>query len=136
MLFLEPKWLACPDPLLLLVASLLAGILLLSYHQLNINDRFQARIILVLNIAGTALAFCLGQGLMVTGLSVLPWSLYVSLIVSDIFHAGWRHSRPSENCCERNMQSMKSIEMVEDSWKTSRHHESTDLPTRPTAGSR
>jgi hypothetical protein len=85
------SWLDCPNPLLLLTASMAGGSLMLSYHQLNIADDFQTRILIVFVCVSMIFGLCAGRTVLATVLSILPWAIYVGLGFSDLLHAGRTH---------------------------------------------
>lgn len=82
------SWLDCPDPLLLLAASMAGGSLMLSYHQLNVADEFQTRVLIVSVCVGMVFGLCSGRTLLATALSILPWAIYAGLGFSDLLHMG------------------------------------------------
>lgn len=63
-----------------------AGYLLVSYHQLNAQDRFQTRIVVTLCLASVALGLLFGHNILAIALAITPWVLYFSLMASDGFH--------------------------------------------------
>lgn len=85
---LEPGWLKCPDPLLFLAASMGAGALLVRYHQINKSDKFQNWMLLTLTFSGWAFGICSGLTFLATNLTVTPWAIFLSLILSDLMHLG------------------------------------------------
>lgn len=93
----QPTWLACPDPLLFLAASMSAGILLARYHQLNNEDKFQNWALAMITTAGLAFGTCSGLTFLATSLSVTPWAALAGLILSDIMHSAWKALRSSCN---------------------------------------
>lgn len=83
----EPQWLACPDALLFLAASMSAGVLLVHYHQINVGDKHQNLVLATSTSAALACGVYSGLTLMATNLTVTPWAVLASLIVSDLLHA-------------------------------------------------
>jgi len=69
---------------------MIAGYLLTSYHQLNIEDRYQNWIVAVTLLASFILGLSFGHGIVSATLTTVSWSLYFSLIASDAFHTGMR----------------------------------------------
>ena len=83
----EPQWLACPDALLFLAASMSAGVLLVHYHQINVGDKHQNLVLATLTSVALACGIYSGLTLMATNLTVTPRAVLTSLIVSDLLHA-------------------------------------------------
>lgn len=84
----QTSWLDCPNPLLLLAASMAEGSLILSYRQLNATDEFQTKILIAFVCVGMAFGFCCGQSLLATVLGILPLAVYAGLGFSDLLHNG------------------------------------------------
>jgi len=76
--------------MLLLAASMSLGYLLSSYQQLNVDDRFQNRILSVTFLASMAFGLLSGHSFTATILTVVSWNAYISLIASDAFHMGMK----------------------------------------------
>lgn len=91
--FSEPEWLLCPDSLLFLAASMGAGALLARYHQLNREDKFQNWMLLTLTFLGLATSICSGRTFLATNLTVTPWVVFSSLVLSDLVHLGIQRYR-------------------------------------------
>lgn len=66
------------------------GYLLSSYHQLNVDDRFQNRILCMTFFASMALGLLSGHSFTATILTVVSCTAYISLITSDAFHTGMK----------------------------------------------
>jgi hypothetical protein len=86
----EPDWLVQPDPILLLAASMSFGYLLSSYHQLNVEDRYQDRLLSVTFWTSMALGLLYGHSFSATILTVVSWNVLISLVASDAFHTGMK----------------------------------------------
>jgi hypothetical protein len=94
----DPSWLARPDSLLLLAASVIAGNLLTFYHQLNVEDRFQNCIVCVIVLASSVFGLLSGHSVADAMLMVVWWSAYFGLVASDGFHTGMKRRRlPTEH---------------------------------------
>jgi hypothetical protein len=87
-IFWEPPWLAHPHPLLLLAASVGAGSLLISYHQLNAKDNSQSKFLWTAFVVSTAAGLLSGHSILTTALATVPWALFFALVWSDLYHVG------------------------------------------------
>lgn len=85
-----PAWLAHPDPLLLLAAALSAGYLFASYYQLNAEDEMQPWIIGAGFLVSIVVSLLGEYSVLTIGLTIVPWTLFISLIASDALHLGTR----------------------------------------------
>jgi hypothetical protein len=65
-----------------------AGALLVRYHQINKSDKFQNWMLLTLTFSGWAFGMCSGLTFLATNLTVTPWAIFLSLILSDLMHLG------------------------------------------------
>lgn len=94
--YTNPIGFARLDPLALLVSYMRAVCLLVSYHQLNAQDRFQTRIVTTWYLASVTPGLLFGHDILAVALAIIPWVLYFSLIESDDFRfwlERWEHCR-------------------------------------------
>jgi hypothetical protein len=94
----EPAWLAHPDTLLFLAASMVASNMLVYYHQLNVRDKFQKWIVWVSFLASLMLGLFYGHGILASMLTDASWGVYFGLIASDAFHTAMKFRKlPGEH---------------------------------------
>jgi hypothetical protein len=86
----RPTWFAQTEPLQLLVAALSIGYLFISYSKLSGEDKLQPWIVGGSFLSSIVASLFAGYSVFTIGLTIVPWTLFFSLIASDALHLGAR----------------------------------------------
>jgi hypothetical protein len=73
------------------------------YYAVNAkSDRFQARILALVSVAGFSVALCVGFGVWISAFVVAPRAVIVGLLISDFAHLVFPVLRRKENVCAQS----------------------------------